>query len=343
MKGIVLIPAYKPNEELVKLVDEIAESGLHILVVNDGSGEEFTPIFEAIQPKATVLAHPQNKGKGSALKTGIAYIQARGDEYDYFITADADGQHKSADVLRIREKLETGERMVLTVRNLRGKIPFRSRFGNTLSSFICAMLTGRYYDDNQSGLRGFSVGECGWLLQVKGDHYDYEMNVIYHADRQKVPMATLDIAAVYIDGNKSSHFNPVADTLRIYKRLFSKALGSLLPIAAIWLALLFSPLYAKSEGAVEHLIFSLPLIGCVGVLLNVSLTNLVFLRYIKTRDYGKIFFRTFLRFLCYTGLCYLTYALLPAIPFCVSYSVWVLLLIYPEYLIVKLCHKLKNK
>ncbi|WP_233260403.1 hypothetical protein [Paenisporosarcina sp. OV554] len=40
-------------------------------MVNDGSGKEFAPFFEAIDkiPEVKVLHHPTNQGKGRALKT----------------------------------------------------------------------------------------------------------------------------------------------------------------------------------------------------------------------------------------------------------------------------------
>lgn len=199
---VVLIPAYKPDNELIKLVDEIHEKGLSILIVNDGSGEKYNHIFETVKDKAEIVHAPKNEGKGCALKRGIAAIMEKFPDCKNFITADADGQHKVADIIRVQEKLAEGHSMVLTMRTMRGKIPARSLFGNILSRWIYTILTGHNLLDNQSGLRGFSVEHARWLLNVAGDKYDYEINVLYHADKQSIHMATIPIDAIYIDGNK---------------------------------------------------------------------------------------------------------------------------------------------
>ena len=46
MEKIVVIPAYKPNKELIALVDELSSHNLGIVVVNDGSGAEYNEIFD---------------------------------------------------------------------------------------------------------------------------------------------------------------------------------------------------------------------------------------------------------------------------------------------------------
>ena len=115
---IALIPAYEPDgEKLIPLIRELKESGFDIVIVNDGSGPEFDGVFGAAEPYATVLAHAANRGKGAALKTGLAYI----DKYmsyseirmtesgavsvdgagSVIVTVDADGQHLPADALRV--------------------------------------------------------------------------------------------------------------------------------------------------------------------------------------------------------------------------------------------------
>lgn len=336
MKGVILIPAYKPDEQLVILTEKLVPLGLNILVVNDGSGEQYNEIFEKISDKATVVSHEKNKGKGSALKTGISYIKENFSDCDYFITADSDGQHKVEDIIKVKEKLESGSQMVLTTRLLNKKIPFRSKFGNALSSFIYTMLTARYYKDNQSGLRGFATSNCDWLLTVKGRYYDYEMNVIYHADRQKIKIDTIDIPAVYIDGNKSSHFNPITDTFRIYRQLLMSALGSIISIAVIELMLFYGSTFWD---IIVHspliFIYSIPSIGLFSCFVNMIFTKSIFLRNIHTRDYLKIFLRTVGRFIVYMLCSYLIFLWLPSLPMIINYNIVVALLIIPEYFIIK--------
>ena len=102
---VVLIPAYQPDNELVKLVKQLNEEHLSCLVVDDGSGEKYAPVFDEIKDLAQVVHAPVNGGKGSALKLGMNKIKELFPECTHFITADADGQHKVADIIRVKEAL----------------------------------------------------------------------------------------------------------------------------------------------------------------------------------------------------------------------------------------------
>jgi len=235
----IVIPAYKPDNAMIGLLQELKKNQLPILVIDDGSGDEYKEVFTKAENYATVIHSEHNQGKGAALKKGFSILKETFPQCTNFITADADGQHSVKDILRVKDELETGAEFVLTVRNLSRKIPFRSKIGNDLSRWIYTILTGHYFPDNQSGLRGFDIKNIPWLLKVKGDKYDYEMNMLYTADKQSIPITTIAIEAIYIDGNKSSHFNPIADTVRIYKRLFSSAIASFIGFGVMELLFLF--------------------------------------------------------------------------------------------------------
>ena len=74
MKTIVIIPAYEPEEKLIPLTQQLIAKDLEVVVVDDGSGEKYLPIFNQLTG-ATVLTHPENKGKGEGLKTAYRYIK----------------------------------------------------------------------------------------------------------------------------------------------------------------------------------------------------------------------------------------------------------------------------
>lgn len=92
---IILIPAYKPDESLVRLAQQITELDAHaeILVVDDGSGSTYVPIFTELAIRGvTIITHPANRGKGAALRTGLAWARTHRPD-QIVVTADADGQH----------------------------------------------------------------------------------------------------------------------------------------------------------------------------------------------------------------------------------------------------------
>src|ERR1700759_3388312 len=104
----VLIPAYQPGEHLLILVAQLTELGFrNIIVVNDGSGPQSTPWLEGIAGYENVrlLRHDVNRGKGAALKTGIAMALAEVEGCIGVVTADADGQHSPSDILRVAQRL----------------------------------------------------------------------------------------------------------------------------------------------------------------------------------------------------------------------------------------------
>lgn len=332
---VVLIPAYKPDEELIKLVNEIHSHRISILIVDDGSGKEYEHIFNRISEKAVVIHSPSNEGKGNALKRGMQALKENYPDCEYFITADSDGQHKVADILRVRDRLHNGGQIVLTTRQFKKDTPARSMFGNVLSRWIYAIITGHYLSDNQSGLRGFHSDNIEWLLKVPGTKYDYEINVIFYADKQHIKIDTIPIEALYIDGNKSSHFSPVADTLRIYRRLFTSARASIMSSVITMLVMIgLTIVYGYN-----YCIFTVPLLGlCMALFCQIF--NRIIFRNINYRDGARIFFSTVIRFVVYTIICFAAGKFIPNIPMAVVFILTVLIVIPVKYNIHRL---LKNK
>lgn len=212
---IVLIPAYKPDEKLLKLLDKLFAEEYSVLIVNDGSGKEYDEIFNSIT-NATILSHPQNKGKGAALKTGISYIKENTD-YKYIITADADGQHTPEDIGKLADFLiSSDEKFVIGSRKFTGNVPIKSKYGNKLTIGAYALASGVKIGDTQTGLRGFSKELFDELCQLDGDRYEYEINVLLHVAKRKIKINEIEIETIYIDENASSHFHPFRDSAKIY-------------------------------------------------------------------------------------------------------------------------------
>ncbi len=225
----VIIPAYKPDEKLLTTVGELIEQGFtDILVVDDGDGEAYAPIFAEIGKlsQCTLLRHEVNRGKGAALKTAFSYFLKHRATEGCVVTADADGQHLTRDILAVGEKaLETGA-IVLGARNFtKPDVPARSKAGNQITRVVFRLFFGMKLQDTQTGLRAFPGKYLEEMLQVEGDRYEYETNMLFHMNRCKIPFDEVEISTVYIEENQSSHFRVVQDSIRIYalilKYLFS--------------------------------------------------------------------------------------------------------------------------
>lgn len=226
----ILIPAYKPDERLIQLVkDLLAQSDYAIVVVDDGSGPEYRSIFNAVaELGCTVLTHERNKGKGAALKTGFHYIQTT-EEKIGVVTADGDGQHLPQDIHKVAGAVKNERKtIVLGTRRFVGKVPLRSRFGNSLTRAVFSLVSGAKVYDTQTGLRGFSVDMLPWLCEVAGDRYEYEMNVLMEAVPAGYRFKEIDIETVYVGQNETSHFHAVKDSLRVYWPILKFSMSSLL-------------------------------------------------------------------------------------------------------------------
>ena len=128
---IALIPAYEPEEGLAELAKAMADRGFQVLIVDDGSGEAYGPVFQAAAPYARLLRHEKNRGKGAAIKTGLKWIGESAEPPYTVVTVDADGQHLPQDAARVCAAAEAEpDALILGGRRFEGKVPLRSRFGN---------------------------------------------------------------------------------------------------------------------------------------------------------------------------------------------------------------------
>lgn len=225
----ILIPAYEPDKKLVALVQDIkAQVDAQILVVDDGSGPRYGNCFATVADLgATVLTHPTNQGKGAALKTGFAFIRDMAEQDTVVVTADSDGQHLVADMVKVARRVQDQpSQLVLGTRAFVSKVPLRSRFGNRVTAGLFRLVTGLAVTDTQTGLRGFSGQHLDWLLSLPGDRFEYEFNMLLESKRAGIALVEEPIETVYLNGNKSSHFRPIQDSLRIYAPFVSFMAGS---------------------------------------------------------------------------------------------------------------------
>lgn len=242
MEKIVLIPAYKPENKLTSLAEKLSENGLRVVIVDDGSGMSFRSIFDDSENYADVIHCKKNGGKGRALRCGLEYIKERFISPYIIITADADGQHKLPDILNAAEAAEKNpDSLVLGARTISRDMPTRNWFGNLYTRIAFLFAAGRLLGDTQTGLRGFSDRMLPFMLGVKGSRYEYEMNVLLHWARSNSPIEEVAISTVYEDGNSTSHFKVIRDSVNIYWQLVKFSATAFLSFAldvALFAALL---------------------------------------------------------------------------------------------------------
>ncbi len=227
--ALVIIPAYNPTEKFVTLMRDVSAAFRTVIVVNDGSKPETAEIFATVareNPNAITLVHDVNRGKGAALKTAFAYYKESGLINDFcgVITADCDGQHIVSDMLNLASEVSKNhERAIhMGVRDLNSpSMPTRSKMGNKITAFMFRYLYGVKLSDTQTGLRAFSNDLIDYLLSVKGDRFEYEMNVLIKSkDEGDARLYEHTIETLY-EENHTSHFRSFADSWRVMSTLMA--------------------------------------------------------------------------------------------------------------------------
>ena len=222
----VVLPSLDPDEKLITVIDGLLEYGFSdIILVNDGSKQENLHYFTdlaAAHPEIHLLHHEVNKGKGAALKNAFRWFLANRPEGYGVVTVDGDNQHHPADTRACCEHmLETGH-AVLGCRDFnQSDVPARSSFGNKTTSLIFKIFVGMTISDTQTGLRALPRTVLEELVEVYGDRFEYETNMLLAFKTKGIVFDEVKIRTVYIEENKSSHFRVIHDSWRIYKLILA--------------------------------------------------------------------------------------------------------------------------
>lgn len=300
---VYLIPAYKPDDSMLPFIKELMQHTADIVVVNDGSGPAFDHIFASLENDGVkIISYPENHGKGYALRTGFKYIFDSYTDVSGIVTADCDGQHTVKDIMRISAALEEHpDRLIVGGRALKENVPLRSRIGNSAMRNIYRLATGYKLRDTQTGLRGIPSRLFDKLLSLKGDRYEYEMNMLLFLRKWQTPPLEIRIETIYINNNEGSHFHPLKDSWRIMKHIFgflfrqaasffkfivSSFVCYLVDIGIPWLLVRFIPPFTMPPFAASLHIDRFFLFNCVGRICS-SVLNYILNRKLVFRNKGR--------------------------------------------------------
>ncbi|GAA4323818.1 DUF2062 domain-containing protein [Pontixanthobacter gangjinensis] len=213
----VIVPTYNNAHSLENFLTDLRLYTNSIIIINDGSTDETAQILEQ-HHDLHLKKHPENRGKGIALKTGFKFAEELG--YDYAITIDSDGQHYPDDLDVFLSELESRneadpELLLVGDRNMgRDGIPGKSSKGNRFSNFWFLVVTGIELHDTQSGYRLYPVKLINSLKLITWK-FELEIEVLVKAAWKKAEVKNIPIKVLYQEGERVTHFRPFWDIVRI--------------------------------------------------------------------------------------------------------------------------------
>ena len=209
MKTAALIPALNEARTIAAVVEGVRPFVDTVIVVDDGSTDRTGAIARAAG--ADVVAHPVNRGKGEAVRTGLVRVFAG--DFTHVLLLDGDMQHLPHEAAGlVREADRTGADVVLGERTFdRSRMPASRYHANTLGSRALSWFVGVPVRDTQCGFRLFRVDALR-PLTLTATGYEIETEMLVKARRRGARIATVPVSAVY--GAQKSKLRPLPDTTR---------------------------------------------------------------------------------------------------------------------------------
>jgi glycosyltransferase involved in cell wall biosynthesis len=212
-KIAAVIPGYNEEKHIADVVRRTREQLDNVLVVDDGSADKTADRARAAG--AQVIVHPQNRGKGETIKSGLRHWVER--QLDFVIILDADGQHRPEEIDRFIAAALSADAPQLIVGNRMNDVssmPLVRRFVNRWMSDQISKLCGQQIPDTQCGYRLVHRQLVPHLLGGAA-RFDYETEMLIIASRKGFRIGSVPISTVYSDEVSSIH--PVRDTIRFFK------------------------------------------------------------------------------------------------------------------------------
>jgi hypothetical protein len=217
-----VIPCYNVARYCGHVIARALRCADEVVAIDDGSTDATPRILAELTnryPHLHVLVHPRNRGKGAALIAAFRYALEHID-FCALVTLDADAQHDARDIAPLVRALHANDvEFALGVRDRLADMPLRSRIGNIFMGAILRLAFPAAPVDTQSGFRAHRREFIAHLVErLDGRRYETELQILVQA-LQRGRIASVTIPTVYLDSNRSSHFQPLRDSLRVLAAL----------------------------------------------------------------------------------------------------------------------------
>ena len=213
-----VIPAYQDENHIGGIARRTRERLDHVVVVDDGSTDHTGE--RAREAGAEVIVHDQNRGKGEAIKTGLAHwLGTANPQIDWVILLDSDGQHLPEEIDRFLSTAASLTRPTFFIGNRMNdvaRMPFLRRVVNRYMSDHISRICGQKIPDTQCSYRMLHRQLIPDMLGG-GHRFDYETEVLIITSRKGYAIESVPITTVYTD--QVSKIHPVRDAFRFFKMM----------------------------------------------------------------------------------------------------------------------------
>lgn len=224
----IVIPAFNEAARIEPYLVAIREyvrgeyaGDCEVLVVDDGSRDGTTALVQKLAeawPALRLIRHEANRGKGAAVRTGVAAARGR-----RILFADADGATPIEEERRLAIAVANGSEIAAASRYLAGPGVARDRnrrreTASLIFRILAKLLVGVGVKDTQCGFKMFQAGAGKALFELSQETgYLFDIEVLALAQRSGWSVKEVAVNWSEKPGSKVRFFR---DSLRMFAGLW---------------------------------------------------------------------------------------------------------------------------
>lgn len=194
----VILPAYNEATRIQPVIEEIAEKGYKMVIVNDGSSDNTLEVVKESQRKYPesifIYSHIINRGVGVAMQTGFDAVLRYNPKY--IVNMDSDGQHDANDLENVLEPLITGRaQAVIGVRPLKD-MPLSRNIANAIMNLLTKIFYKVDVSDSQTGFRAITIDALK-KININARGYLISSEFIREVNDNNIPFEEVPIRTIY--------------------------------------------------------------------------------------------------------------------------------------------------
>jgi glycosyltransferase involved in cell wall biosynthesis len=218
----IVIPAYNEEKGIGGVLEELSAElkalelpvPLEVIIVDDGSADSTADIVEAHQDDLIRLVrHPQNRGYGAALKTGIDAAT-----HPWILITDADGTYPNEHIRDVLAHREQNDMVVGARIGEKREIPLIRRPPKWVLRKLASFLSQQNIPDLNSGFRLMRRDEVRRFYNILPNGFSFTTTITLAMFSAGLRVKYVPINYLHREGK--SHIHPIKDTINFLKLIF---------------------------------------------------------------------------------------------------------------------------